>query len=185
VRAAILVSLTLLYATLPCLPAHAQANLAKCTCHTLDQSSTEDKDGSRAVNATLCIQQLDPNNHWCEVTIHCLRGGIGPDCSGMPKDSQGLVTLFKTHIQYLIANPSKIGKEMIGQSEKTLGFIYDTSKYDQPIYSKCFDAFQDKKELSLKGENGLRCIVTNEGTASVKIDAPPYTIIYSFSEKQK
>ena len=103
----------------------------------------------------------------------------------MPKDSQGLVTLFKRHIQYLIANPSKIGKEMIGQSEKTLGFIYDTSKYDQPIYSKCFDAFQDKKELSLKGENGLRCIVTNEGTASVKIDAPPYTIIYSFSEKQK
>jgi hypothetical protein len=176
VRADTLVLLTLLYAAVPCLPAHAQANLAKCACHTVDENSTEDKDGSRAVNATLCIQEFDPNRHWCEVTIECLRERIGPDCSGMPKDSQGLVTLFKTHIQYLTSNPSKIGKEMIAQSDKTLGVIYSASKYDESIYSKCFYALQDKKEVSLKGENGLNCMVTvtNEGTAAVRIDATPY-----------
>jgi len=185
VRNPLLISFLLLYAALPCDDAGAQATLTKCTCHVADESSTEDKDGSRAVNATLCVQQLDKNRHWCEVTIECLRGRIGPDCSSMPKDAQELGDLFRTHIEQLRLEQSPAAKEMIEKSKDTFASIYGATKYDADTYAKCFDALQARKEINLKGSNQLSCLATSEGSATVKIDAPPYVIIYSFDDQIK
>lgn len=167
----------------PSLPANAQATLGKCACH-LDPTTAEDKNGSTAANATLCVQQMDPNRHWCEVTIECLRGGLGPDCSTMPKDTQGITRLFFQHINALSNDPSPVAKEMIEKSKDTAGILAYTLKDQEGAYNYCFKAFMNKDTVSVvgKGKYGFLCSTNKEGWATIRLEAPPYTISYFFSE---
>jgi hypothetical protein len=170
----------------PSIPANAQATLGKCDCH-VDPAGTDNTSGSRAVNATLCVQQMDNNKHWCEVTIECLRGSIGPDCSTMPKDTQGLTKLFSQHISALSNDPSPIAKEMIEKSKDTTQILYSALKEEQSTYDSCFDALTKKMAISLdaKGKYNFQCAVDKEGWATVRLEAPPYTISYFFAEQPK
>jgi hypothetical protein len=167
-------------------PANAQATLEKCACH-VDPNAAESTSGSRAVNATLCVQQMDPNRHWCEVTIECLRGGIGPDCSTMPKDTQGITRLFFQHIDALSSDPSIVAKEMIDKSKDTAGILAYTLKDEAETYNSCFDALRKNTTISLegKGKYGFKCAVNKEGWATLRFEAPPYTISYFFAEQPK
>ena len=133
----------------PSTHANAQASLEKCACH-VDPTAAESTSGSRAVNATLCVQQMDVNRHWCEVTIECLRGGFGPDCSTMPKDTQGITRLFFQHIEELSSNPSIASKEMIEKSKDTAGILAYTLKNEEEIYKLCFAALRKNTTISLR-----------------------------------
>jgi hypothetical protein len=164
--------------------ANAQASLEKCTCR-LDSNAAEDTNGSRAVNATLCVQQTDDKRHWCEVTIECLRGGIGPDCSGMQKDSGHLTKLFFQHIDELRFSSSVVAKEMVDQSKTTWLSLDNTLKNDATSYASCFNAFANKKPFFIEGKYGFRCSVNQDGAAIVQLYAPPYTVLYYFSEQPK
>ena len=170
----------------PSAPANAQASLEKCACH-VDPNAAEDSSGSRVANATLCVQQMDPNKHWCEVTIECLRGGLGPDCSTMPKDTQGITKLFFQHIDALSSTPSPVAKEMIAKSKDTAGILAYTLKDEEATYNSCFDALMKNTAISQegKGKYGFRCSVNKEGWATVRFEAPPYIIDYFFSEQPK
>jgi hypothetical protein len=184
VRVAVLVSLLLVMAVSPSTLANAQASLEKCTCR-LDSTAAEDTSGSRAVNATLCVQQTDDKRHWCEVTIECLRGGIGPDCSGMQKDSGHLTKLFFQHIDELRLSPSIVAREMIEQSKSTWASLDNTLQNDATSYASCFNAFANKKAVSIEGKYGFRCSVNKEGAAIIQLEASPYTVLYYFYEQPK
>jgi hypothetical protein len=170
----------------PSTHANAQASLEKCACH-VDPTAAESTSGSRAVNATLCVQQMDVNRHWCEVTIECLRGGPGPDCSTMPKDTQGITKLFFQHIEALSSSPSVVAQEMIAKSKDTAVILTYTLKDEESTYESCFDAFVKNTAISLvgKGKYEFKCAVNKEGWATVRFAAPPYTIDYFFSEQSK
>jgi hypothetical protein len=183
VRTAFLISILSVITACPNAPANAQASLQKCGCH-LDSNAPEGTNGSRAANATLCVQQMDNNRHWCEVTIECLRGGIGPDCSP-PKTPQDVTRLFFQHINALSSNPSTVAEEMTKNSKETVGKIYESLKYDGSIYDACVDAFVNNKAISLVGKTDFRCAVDKEGWATLRFGAPPYTIEYFFSEQSK
>jgi hypothetical protein len=164
VRIAFPVSILTLIIVSPSAPANAQASLGKCACH-VDPNAAGDTSGSRVANATLCVQQMDPNTHWCEVTIQCLRGGIGPDCSAMPQNKQDITRLFFQHIKELSSNPSVVAQEMIERSKDTAGILFYTLKNEEAAYNSCFDALVKNATISLegKGKYEFRCSVNKEG----------------------
>jgi hypothetical protein len=186
VRAAFSIPILLTILVSPSIPANAQSTLAKCTCR-VDPAAADSTSGSRAANATLCVQQTDNNKHWCEVTIECLRGGIGPHCSTMPADTQGITNLFFQHIDALSSDPSPVSKEMINNQKETFGIIASTLKDEEENYKSCFYTFQKNEAISLngRGKYGFRCSVSKEGCVTVSFDAPPYTIDYFFAEQPK
>jgi hypothetical protein len=184
VRAAAFILVLLLVAVSTSGRANAQATLEKCTCQ-LDSKDAAGTNGSRAANATLCVQQKDDNRHWCEVTIECLRGGLGPDCSGMQNDTGRFTKLFFQHIEQLSHDPSVVAKEMISQQKDTGASLENTLKNDSATFLSCFTYYLDKKPIYLDGKYGLQCDVSKDGSAVVQIEAKPYSILYYFAAQTK
>lgn len=69
------------------------ATLQKCTCH-LDENGPPEWNGATAANATLCVQMLDKGHKWCEITVACLRGNLGPQCHTSSGPKEALIQLY-------------------------------------------------------------------------------------------
>jgi hypothetical protein len=76
---------------------------------------------------------------------------------------------------------------MVERSKETYQILNDTLKTEEANYTSCFNTFVKKSTISLEGSGkyGFRCSVSKEGWAIVRLEAPPYTIDYFFSEQPK
>ena len=120
--------------------ADSGATLAKCTCQFKDNGSPG-SDGANAVNATLCIQTLDKRHSWCEITIACLRGNMGPKCNASANPKQELPSLYRFHAQQMTEGNGPflaVFAPMIGRNGEAVAQL--TAKNDGAI-SNCVDSY--------------------------------------------
>jgi hypothetical protein len=135
--------------------------LAKCSCH-LDEHGPPDSLGARATNATLCVQMLDQGHKWCEITVACLRGNMGPQskASGAPK--QALLPLFEDAAQQVAqagGAPATFMAPQLSRAKDAIAKL--TATNDGPI-NDCVAAYsarsrEDKRQS--RGEASRRILL--------------------------
>jgi len=126
--------------------------LDKCTCHLTDGEDPS-KDGASASNATLCIQSLDQARRWCEITVACLRGNLGPACQAKATPKTALVPLFKQHVESIVV--ARDASPAIYQSaDNAFAAVVEAEKYNSPELDACSLAY-------LEGKNSVSRTATN------------------------
>jgi hypothetical protein len=83
-------------------PAHSPD---ACVCHFDGNGGPDERNGSNATNATICVQSFNSGKHWCDVTIECLRNFKMPGCDSRSKVISSLPSLFEDHLRALRATP--------------------------------------------------------------------------------
>ena len=143
------------------------ATLAKCTCR-LDDKAPPDTDGARAANATLCVQMLDQGHKWCEITVACLRGNVGPQCGASSSPKSALLPLY----DFAVAQITQTGGpalSFMGQRFEADRNMVDalSQKNNEPI-DVCVRYYHSRSKESITAEGGWIClrIRSNNGMAS-------------------
>jgi hypothetical protein len=151
-----------LLALLSCLvtPASAQNSgptLEKCTCH-FDQNGPADKEGALAANATLCVQTLDTGRRWCDITIHCLRGNMGPNCPAATNPKHALYSLYQSHVQDVVEAGGPAVAAFANMAESNGQAVNVAAKDADKELTACSDAYLSKGDKSASGiKGGFSC----------------------------
>jgi hypothetical protein len=130
--------------------------LAKCTCQ-FDEKAPPANQGARASNATLCVQILDPSHKWCEITVHCLRGKIGPNCGAAPAPKEAVLKLYGESVQQM--------KEAGGRQLEFLGSKFDSNgtaiaqllDANKSLLDNCARAYVSRSETFVRTEGQFAC----------------------------
>jgi hypothetical protein len=144
------------------LPAVSQSpgpTLEKCSCY-LDEGDQRASSGARAANATLCIQNLDRQRRWCEITVHCLRDGRS--CPTPPGNAREVVGLYELHLKELSKSPSPEAERVLSRAQDDLKIIGALTREGEIGLVQCLTSFQDRNAQELIQKGAFSCRVDRD-----------------------
>ncbi|MBX9841699.1 MAG: hypothetical protein K2Z80_07820 [Xanthobacteraceae bacterium] len=136
-------------------PAHSPE---ACVCHIDGKGGPEERDGSNATNATICVQSMDTGKRWCNVTIECLRNHKLPNCETRGAPVSSLPKLFESHLRSLRAIPTL--RDEANRLENGFSQINGLSRDPPPALRGCSANFEKGEPTSPVIEGRLSCGVS-------------------------
>ena len=162
----------------------AGPTLAKCTCH-FDEKDPPTVDGAQAVNATLCIQMLDKGHKWCEITVACLRGNMGPQCGAGAAPKEALLPLYA----YAVAQISQSNDP--GSTSIVAGFGAQEGQFQQLIavngdaIADCANAYTRRgDDQQIPGKQFHCAFDRQSGWLACSFDLGSQSVQFSFGRRE-
>jgi hypothetical protein len=153
IAVALCVSVLLLTRDKIALAQSSGATLAKCTC-SLDDKAPPDTDGARAANATLCVQMLDQGHKWCEITVACLRGNIGPQCNASSSPQSALLPLYAFAVAQITQTGGPSLSFMSPRFDADRKAVEALSQKNSDGIDRCVSYYQSRSKESITVEGG-------------------------------
>jgi hypothetical protein len=135
-------------------PAHSPE---ACVCHIDGKGGPDERDGSKATNATICVQTFDEAKRWCNVTIECLRNANLPGCTAPSKIIPSLPTLYVDHLQSL----EKSGFRALAPFQQGVRQIDILSRDPPPILKQCVASYEKQSSLKPIESGSVSCGVSD------------------------
>jgi len=168
---------------LACAPVQAQdpgPTLEKCACQ-LDEKPTPGEHGARATNATLCVQTFDRQRRWCEITIECLRGNLGPNCKFPTSARASLAPLYEAHIKQVSADQSPMSANILKYAPLNYKYINDSSRQNEKLLQTCLLAYGKRDPIGIR-EKDFSCSVDRESRwLQITYDLGAQLVRFSFA----
>lgn len=159
--------------------------LAKCTCH-FDEKAPPVTDGAQAVNATLCVQMMDKGHKWCEITVACLRGNIGPQCPAGSAPQAALLPLYAFAIAETTQTNGPENFAFIKQFERFGEVVERLSKENSVAIATCVELYRSRSKESksiISGEFACAYDPTTGWLAIIFISGPDL-VQFSFGARE-
>jgi hypothetical protein len=159
--------------------------LAKCTCH-FDEKDPPATDGAQAVNATLCVQMMDKSHKWCEITVACLRGNIGPQCGASSAPQTALLPLYAFAVAQITQTggpPLNLMKPTFGENEET---VSNLSKENSAAIENCVKSYlsRSKEDRQITADRFDCAYDRTTGWLAIAFIAGPDLIQFSFGPRE-
>ena len=138
-RPALLGGLALLSLVVPANAAPPSHSPEACVCHVDGKGGPGERNGSKATNATICVQSFSSATRWCDVTIECMRGVNLPGCTSRSGIISSLPKLYLEHLNFLRQGTPPPAN--IDGLQKGVGRIDILSRDPPPLLRGCVDAY--------------------------------------------
>jgi hypothetical protein len=173
------------WGTLTAIAQSPGATLSKCTCH-LDENAPPDSQGARAANATLCVQMLDKGHRWCEITVACLRGNIGPQCQASSGPKEALLQLYDYSAKEILTADGPQLATFGPMLDRDKNFIAEFTKIDGSTIDDCVRSYlTHSKEDTRRSGKGVRCGFDRQsGWLAIVFDAGAQLVQFSFGPRE-
>ena len=131
--------------------------LAQCTCH-FDDKAPPDQQGARASNGTLCVQMLNKRHHWCQITIACLRGNIGPKCRAKSAPGKSIYDLYGFAARSIAASKDAAAAIFLPTLTPSAQAIAALSNKNSQSIAACAASYtNNSKERRHESAGGFNC----------------------------
>jgi hypothetical protein len=159
--------------------------LAKCTCR-LDDKAPPDSDGARAANATLCVQMLNQGHKWCEITVACLRGNIGPQCGAGSSPKSALLPLYAFAVAQITQTGGPALSFMGPRFDANRNAVDALSQKNNEVIDECVRYYRSQsKEKGITAEGGGFACAYDQTTGwlAIAFFNPPDLVQFSFGPR--
>jgi hypothetical protein len=139
-----------------------------------------------AANATLCVQMLDKGHKWCEITVACLRGNIGPQCQARSGPKEALIQLYDYSAKEIIDAGGPQLATFGPMIVRDRSFIEQSIKKDGPTIDGCVGSYlaHSSDEKPRTGTSVTCRFDQKSGWLAISFDAGAQLVQFSFGPRE-